>query len=54
MKIQSYLSFGGRCEEALEFYKTAAGAEVTALMRWTTTRATGNVGHLVLRDPASR
>ena len=34
MKVQSYLSFGGRCEEALEFYKKAAGAEVTALMRW--------------------
>ena len=34
MKVQSYLTFGGRCEEALEFYKNAAGAEVTALMRW--------------------
>ena len=34
MKVQSYLTFGGRCEEALEFYKKAAGAEVTALMRW--------------------
>lgn len=34
MKVESYLSFGGRCEEALEFYKTAVGAKVTALMRW--------------------
>jgi PhnB protein len=34
MQVQSYLSFEGRCEEALEFYKKAAGAEVTTLMRW--------------------
>ena len=34
MKIQAYLSFNGRCEEALEFYKTSLGAEVTGLMRW--------------------
>lgn len=34
MNVQAYLSFGGRCEEALEFYKKSVGAEVTALMRW--------------------
>ena len=34
MKIQAYVSFGGRCEEALEFYKNSIGAEVTGLMRW--------------------
>ena len=34
MKIQTYVSFGGRCEEALEFYKNSIGAEVTGLMRW--------------------
>ena len=34
MTIQPYLSFEGRCEEALEFYKSAVGAEVTMLMRW--------------------
>ena len=34
MKIQAYVSFGGRCEEALEFYKKSIGAEVTGLMRW--------------------
>ncbi len=34
MQVQSYLSFEGRCEEALEFYKKSAGAEVTTLMRW--------------------
>ena len=34
MKVQTYITFGGRCEEALAFYKTTIGAEVTALMRW--------------------
>ena len=34
MKVQAYITFGGRCEEALEFYKKAIGAEVTSLMRW--------------------
>ncbi|HEY8244172.1 MAG TPA: VOC family protein [Casimicrobiaceae bacterium] len=33
MHVQSYLFFDGRCEEALEFYKRAVGAEVTMLMR---------------------
>jgi len=34
MQIQSYLFFEGRCEEALEFYRKALGAEVTMLMRY--------------------
>src|SRR4051794_31484198 len=34
MAIQPYLFFDGRCEEALEFYKNALGAEVTMLMRF--------------------
>ena len=34
MQVQAYLSFGGRCEEALEFYKRSIGAEVTGLLRW--------------------
>lgn len=34
MQIQPYLFFDGRCEEALEFYKKALGAEVEALMRF--------------------
>lgn len=34
MLVQPYLSFEGRCEEAIAFYKKAAGAEVKALMRW--------------------
>jgi len=33
MQAQPYLFFEGRCEEALEFYRRALGAEVTALMR---------------------
>ena len=34
MLVQPYLFFDGRCEEALTFYKTALGAEVTAMMRF--------------------
>ena len=33
MQIQPYLFFDGRCEEAIEFYRQALGAEVTMLMR---------------------
>jgi PhnB protein len=33
MQVQAYLFFNGRCEEAVEFYKKALGAEVTMLMR---------------------
>jgi PhnB protein len=34
MLIQPYLFFEGRCEEAVEFYRQALGAEVTLLMRY--------------------
>jgi PhnB protein len=34
MKVQAYLFFDGKCEEALEFYKRALGAKVNALMRF--------------------
>ena len=34
MQIQPYLFFNGRCEEAIEFYRSALGAEVTMLMRY--------------------
>jgi PhnB protein len=34
MKIDPYLFFNGRCEEAIEFYKSALGAEVTMLLRF--------------------
>lgn len=34
MQVQPYLNFEGRCEEALEFYRTALGAKQTMLMRF--------------------
>lgn len=34
MQVQPYLFFDGRCEEAVEFYRGALGAEVTMLMRF--------------------
>ncbi|MEJ2378818.1 MAG: VOC family protein [Pseudolabrys sp.] len=34
MHVQPYLFFDGRCEEAIEFYKQAIGAEQGMLMRW--------------------
>ena len=34
MQVQPYLFFDGRCDEAIEFYKKAVGAEVGMLMRW--------------------
>jgi PhnB protein len=34
MQVNPYLDFGGRCEEAVNFYKSAAGAEVTMMMRF--------------------
>jgi PhnB protein len=33
-KVEPYLFFDGRCEEALEYYKQTLGAEVLALMRF--------------------
>jgi PhnB protein len=34
MNIESYLFFNGRCEDAIEFYKRALGAEVASLIRF--------------------
>jgi PhnB protein len=34
MKLQTYLFFDGRCEEAIEFYKRTVGAEVINLVRF--------------------
>lgn len=34
MQVTPYLNYEGRCEEAIEFYRTALGAELTALMRY--------------------
>ena len=34
MLVQPYLFFDGKCEEAVEFYRRALGAEVEMLMRF--------------------
>ena len=34
MQVQPYLFFDNCCQEAIDFYRTALGAEVTALMRY--------------------
>jgi len=34
MQVQPYLFFEGRCQEALEFYQSALGAQVTMLMHY--------------------
>jgi PhnB protein len=34
MQVEPYLSFEGRADEAIEFYKTALGAKVEMLMRF--------------------
>ena len=34
MQVQPYLFFDGRCDDALDFYKKAIGADVKMLMRW--------------------
>ena len=32
--VEPYLNFGGRCEEAIEFYRSAVGAQVEMVMRY--------------------
>jgi len=34
LRIQPYLFFDGRCEEAIEFYRSALSAQVDVLMRY--------------------
>ena len=34
LSVQPYLFFNGRCDEALEFYRSAVGAEVEMLSRF--------------------
>ncbi len=41
MQVQPYLFFDGRCEEAVEFYRKALGAQVTMLMRFKESPDTG-------------
>ncbi|WP_414451317.1 VOC family protein [Burkholderia sp. 22PA0099] len=49
MQVQPYLFFGGRCDEAIAFYRSAIGAEVQMLMRFKD--APPNPGQPI--DPAS-
>src|ERR1051325_4614936 len=32
--VETYLFFNGNCEQAVEFYRKALGAEVQMMMRW--------------------
>jgi PhnB protein len=34
MKVEPYLFFEGRCAEALEFYRTALGADILTVLRY--------------------
>jgi len=34
MQVQQYLFFDGKCEEAIEFYKSTLGAKVEMMMRF--------------------
>lgn len=34
VKVESYLFFDGRCEDAIEFYRRTLGAEVLMMMRF--------------------
>jgi len=34
MQVQPYLFFDGQCDEAIDFYRRALGAEVTMLLRF--------------------
>jgi PhnB protein len=34
VNVTPYLTFNGRCEEAINFYKTELGAEVVAMLRF--------------------
>jgi PhnB protein len=34
VRVEPYLFFNGRCEEAVEFYRKSVGAEVTQMMRY--------------------
>ena len=43
MIVEPYLFFGGRCEEAIEFYRKALGAETTALMRYSESPEKGDI-----------
>jgi PhnB protein len=44
MAIEPYLFFNGRCEDAIEFYKKALGAEVLMLSATKTVRNPRRLG----------
>ena len=44
MRVEPYVYFQGRCEEALEFYRGAVGADATVFARFE-----GKVAHAVMR-----
>ena len=45
MKIEPYLFFEGRCDEAIEFYKRELGAEVERLLRYKDSPVPSQPGH---------
>lgn len=51
MIVQSYLFFNGRCEEAIEFYKSTLGAKVEMLMRFSESPEKSNNPECVPSDP---
>ena len=62
MQVQPYLTFGGRCEEAMTFYGAVLGASVTFMMRQKEAPAGGppvppggkKIMHANLRSAAAR
>jgi PhnB protein len=52
MQTQPYLFFDGRCDEAIEFYRAAVGAEVTRLLRFKDNPEPGN-GEGCVRPPGT-
>lgn len=45
MKVEPYLFFNGRCDEAIEFYKKTVGAKVTNLFRYKDSPEPPQPGH---------
>jgi PhnB protein len=42
MRVEPYLMFAGRCEEAMAFYQQAIDAKPTMVMRFKESRATAH------------
>ncbi len=51
MQLTPYLFFNGRCEEAIEFYKTTLGAKVEMLMRFSESPEKSSNPECVPSDP---